>query len=196
LNKIYISNDIEKTKEELKEKYNNLYIFEDNDLKLNLVKEIKEEAYKTTDLEKYILIKAINFRIESQNALLKILEETPEKINFIILTTSKYALLETIRSRMSIEIIEYKIPEIELNINIDRLTTKTIYEVLKKTLSKQELKNFIYQLFKNIENPDDEILENFELAIKLVDLNTDREAILSLLLLSIRNLNGNLQTFK
>ena len=196
MNKIYISNDIEKTKEELKEKYNNLYIFEDNDLKLNLVKEIKEEAYKTTDLEKYILIKAINFRIESQNALLKILEETPEKINFIILTTSKYALLETIRSRMSIEIIEYKIPEIELNINIDRLTTKTIYEVLKKTLSKQELKNFIYQLFKNIENPDDEILENFELAIKLVDLNTDREAILSLLLLSIRNLNGNLQTFK
>jgi len=196
LNKIYISNDIEKTKEELKEKYNNLYIFEDNDLKLNLVKEIKEEAYKTTDLEKYILIKAINFRVESQNALLKILEETPEKINFIILTTSKYALLETIRSRMSIEIIEYKIPEIELNINIDRLTTKTIYEVLKKTFSKQELKSFIYQLFKNIENPDDEILENFELAIKLVDLNTDREAILSLLLLSIRNLNGNLQTFK
>jgi len=196
LNIIYISNDIEKTKEELISKYENLYIFEDIDLKLDMIKSIKEEAYQTSDEEKYILIKAINFRIESQNALLKILEETPKKVNFIILTTSKYALLDTIRSRMSIETFNYPLPEIEFDLNIKRLTTKDIYETLKKPLDKQELKSFIYQLFKNIENPDDEVLENFELAIKLVDLNTDKQAIISLLLLSIRNLNANLQTFK
>jgi len=196
LNLIYISNDIDKLKEELISKYENIYIFEDIDLKLDMVKEIKEEAYQTSEIEKYILIKAINFRIESQNALLKILEETPEKINFIILTTSKYALLDTIRSRMSIKTFNYPLPEIEFDLNIKRLTTKDIYETLKKPLEKQELKSFIYQLFKNIENPDDEVLENFELAIKLVDLNTDKQAIISLLLLSIRNLNANLQTFK
>ena len=128
--------------------------------------------------------------------MLKILEETPKKVNFIILTTSKYALLETIRSRMSIETFNYPLPKIEFDLNIKRLTTKDIYETLKKPLDKQELKSFIYQLFKNIENPDDEVLENFELAIKLVDLNTDKQAIISLLLLSIRNLNANLQTFK
>jgi DNA polymerase-3 subunit delta' len=196
LNLIYISNDIEKAKEEIVSIYENIYIFEDIDLKLELVKAIKEEAYQTTEKEKYILIKAINFRIESQNALLKILEETPEKINFIILTTSKYALLDTIRSRMSIKTINYKLPKIEFNLNINRLTTKDIYETLKKPLDKQELKSFIYTLFKNIKNPDSEILENFELAIKLIDLNSDRCAIISLLLLSIRNLNANLQTFK
>jgi DNA polymerase-3 subunit delta' len=193
LNIIYISNDIEKAKEEICNKYDDLYIFEDIDLKLDMVKHIKEEAYQTTDKEKFILIKAINFRIESQNALLKILEETPNKINFIILTTSKYALLDTIISRMSVETINYDLPKIEnINLNINRLTSKEIYETLKKPLNKQELKSFIYTLFKNIENPDNEVLENFELAIKLVDLNTDRQAIISLLLLSIRNLNANL----
>jgi DNA polymerase-3 subunit delta' len=196
LNLIYISNDIEKSKEELISKYENLYIFEDTDLKLDMVKQIKEEAYTTTEKEKYILIKAVNFRIESQNALLKILEETPDKINFIILTTSKYALLDTIKSRINIETLNYSLPKVEFDLNINRLTTKDIYETLKKQLDKQELKSFIYQLFKNIENPDDELLQNFELAIKLVDLNTDRQSILSLLLLSIRNLNANLQTFK
>jgi len=196
LNLIYISNDIEKTKQELIKKYENIYLFEDIDLKLEMVKAIKEEAYQTSDEEKYILIKAINFRIESQNALLKILEETPNKINFIILTTSKYALLDTIRSRISIETFNYPLPEVEFDLNIKRLTTKDIYETLKKPLDKQEIKSFIYQVFKNIESPDDEVLENFELAIKLVDLNTDRQAIISLLLLSIRSLNANLQTFK
>lgn len=196
MNIIYISNDIEKAKEEIISKYKNIYIFEDIDLKLELVKSIKEEAYQTTEKDKYILIKAVNFRIESQNALLKILEETPDKVNFIILTTSKYALLDTIKSRMSIKTINYNLPKIEFNLNINRLTTKDIYETLKKPLDKQELKSFIYEIFKNIQNPNKELLEDFELAIKLVDLNTDKQAIISLLLLSIRNLNANLQTFK
>jgi DNA polymerase-3 subunit delta' len=196
LNIIYISNDIEKAKEEIVSTYENIYIFEDIDLKLELVKSIKEEAYQTTEKDKYILIKAVNFRIESQNALLKILEETPDKVNFIILTTSKYALLDTIKSRMSIQTINYNLPKIEFNLNINRLTTKDIYETLKKPLDKQELKSFIYEIFKNIQNPNKELLEDFELAIKLVDLNTDKQAIISLLLLSIRNLNANLQTFK
>lgn len=196
MNIIYISNDIEKAKEEIVSTYENIYIFEDIDLKLELVKSIKEEAYQTTEKDKYILIKAVNFRIESQNALLKILEETPDKVNFIILTTSKYALLDTIKSRMSIKTINYNLPKIEFNLNINRLTTKDIYETLKKPLDKQELKSFIYEVFKNIKNPNKELLEDFELAIKLVDLNTDKQAIISLLLLSIRNLNANLQTFK
>jgi DNA polymerase-3 subunit delta' len=148
LNTIYISNDIEKAKEKIASEYENFYIFEDIDLKLELVKSIKEEAYQTTKENKYILIKAVNFRIESQNALLKILEETPDKVNFIILTTSKYALLETIRSRMSIKTINYPLPKVEFNLNINRLTTKDIYDTLKKSLDKQELKSFIYELFK------------------------------------------------
>ena len=192
MNIAFISNDIEKAKEELLSKYSNIVIFEDNELKLPLVREIKEEAYKTTNSEKIILIKTINLRIESQNALLKLLEETPDKIRFFILTTSKYALLDTIRSRVEIKNILFETPKIEINTNIDRLTTKDIYEILKNDMSKNELKTYIQELFKKIKNPNQRTLNNFELAIKLVDLNSDKQALLSLLLLSIRNNNGNL----
>lgn len=192
MNIAFISNDIEKAKEELLEKYQNIIIFEDNELKLPLVKEIKEEAYKTTNKEKIILIKAINLRIESQNAMLKLLEESPDKVRFFILTTSKYALLDTIRSRVEIKNINFEIPKIDININVDRLTTKDIYETLKKDISKNELKIYIQELFKKIKSPNQRVLDNFELAIKLVDLNSDKQALLSLLLLSIRDNNGNI----
>jgi len=192
LNIAFISNDIEKAKEKLIEEYSNIIVFEDNELKLALVKEIKEEAYKTTNKEKIILIKAINLREESQNSLLKLLEESPDKVRFFILTTSKYALLDTIRSRVEIKNINFEIPKIDININIDRLTTKDIYETLKKDISKNELKVYIQELFKKIKNPNQRVLNNFELAIKLVDLNSDKQAILSLLLLSIRDNNGNI----
>jgi len=192
LNIAYISNDIEKAKEKLLKEYENIIVFEDNELKLSLVKEIKEEAYKTTNKEKIILIKAINLREESQNALLKLLEESPDKVRFFILTTSKYALLDTIRSRVEIKNLNFEIPKIKIDINIDRLTTKDIYETLKKDISKNELKIYIQELFKKIKNPNERTLKNFETAIKLVDLNSDKQAILSLLLLSIRENNGNL----
>ena len=192
MNIAYISNDIDKTKEKLLEEFNNIILFEDIELKLPMVREIKEEAYRTTDKEKIILIKALNFRIESQNALLKLLEESPEKIRFFILTTSKYALLETIRSRVEIKVINYELPSVEIEINPNRLTTKDIYNSLKKEMTKQELKIYIQELFKKIKNPNERVLNNFELAIKLVDLNSDKQAILSLILLSIRESNGNI----
>lgn len=192
MNKAYISNDIEKAKEVLQKEYNDLIIFEDNELKLPMVKEIKEIAYKTSSTKKTILIKAINLRIEAQNALLKIVEETPENIEFLILTTSKYALLETIRSRVEIKYLNFEVANIEIDVNIDRLTTQNIYDILKKDITKQELKYYIMALFKKIKNPNKRVLDNFELAIKLVDLNSDKQALLSLILLSIRENNGNL----
>ena len=73
---------------------------------------------------KHILIKAVNLRIEAQNALLKLLEESPDNIHFIILTTSKYALLDTIRSRVEIKYLKYPSPKIEIPFLVDRLTTK------------------------------------------------------------------------
>ena len=192
MNIAFISNDIEKAKEEILSNYKNIIVFEDNELKLPLVKEIKEEAYKTTSEEKIILIKAINLRIESQNSLLKLLEETPNKVRFFILTTSKYALLDTIRSRVEIKTINYEIQKPKIELNLDRLTTKDIYETLKQDISKNELKIYIQELFKKIKNPNERVLRNFETAIKLVDLNSDKQALLSLLLLSIRDNNGNL----
>ncbi len=193
MNVAYISNDIEQAKDKILQMYDNVIVFEDNELKLSLVKQIKEEAYKTTPTTKHILIKAINLRIESQNALLKLLEESPNGIHFIILTTSKYALLETIRSRVEIKEIKFDEPVVDISFLVDRVTTKDIYQTLQKEFSKLELKKFITELFKKIKNPNKRVLKNFELAIRLVDLNADKQAIIALILLSIRDNNGNLQ---
>jgi DNA polymerase-3 subunit delta' len=193
LNIAYISNDIEKAKEKLLEEYEESILFEDNELKLPMVKEIKEEVYQTTDKPKTILIKAVTLRVEAQNSLLKILEETPDKVQLIILTTSKYALLDTIRSRVEVKEINFEKPQIDISFSLKNLTQKEIYEIVLKNgkkFSKLELKTFITELLKRVEEPNEELLNNFEMAMKLIDFNGDREAILSLLLLSIRNSNN------
>jgi DNA polymerase-3 subunit delta' len=193
LNIAYISNDIEKAKEKLLEEYEESILFEDNELKLPMVKEIKEEVYQTTDKPKTILIKAVTLRVEAQNSLLKILEETPDKVQLIILTTSKYALLDTIRSRVEVKEINFEKPQIDISFSLKSLNQKEIYEIVLKNgkkFSKLELKTFITELLKKVEEPNEELLNNFEMAMKLIDLNGDREAILSLLLLSIRNSNN------
>jgi DNA polymerase-3 subunit delta' len=193
LNIAYISNDIEKAKEKLLEEYEESILFEDNELKLPMVKEIKEEVYQTTDKPKTILIKAVTLRVEAQNSLLKILEETPDKVQLIILTTSKYALLDTIRSRVEVKEINFEKPQIDISFSLKSLNQKEIYEIVLKNgkkFSKLELKTFITELLKRVEEPNEELLNNFEMAMKLIDLNGDREAILSLLLLSIRNSNN------
>ena len=193
MNIAYISNDIEKAKEKLLEEYEESILFEDNELKLPMVKEIKEEVYQTTDKPKTILIKAVTLRVEAQNSLLKILEETPDKVQLIILTTSKYALLDTIRSRVEVKEINFEKPQIDISFSLKSLNQKEIYEIVLKNgkkFSKLELKTFITELLKKVEEPNEELLNNFEMAMKLIDLNGDREAILSLLLLSIRNSNN------
>ncbi len=192
MNTIYISNDIEKAKEEILQDYHNVKVFEDNELKLELVKEIKEFAYQTTKEKVFVLIKAINLRVESQNALLKLLEETPINITFLILTTSKYAVLETIRSRMALKYIKYPSPKINISFNPNRLTNNDIYEILKQKMSKNELKSFIYELFNELNAPSQKVLQNFEMAIKLVDLNANRNALCALLMLSIRQSNASI----
>ena len=193
MNIAYISNDIEKAKEKLLEEYEESILFEDNELKLPMVKEIKEEVYQTTDKPKTILIKAVTLRVEAQNSLLKILEETPDKVQLIILTTSKYALLDTIRSRVEVKEINFEKPQIDISFSLKSLNQKEIYEIVLKNgkkFSKLELKTFITELLKRVEEPNEELLNNFEMAMKLIGLNGDREAILSLLLLSIRNSNN------
>ncbi|MEJ5168673.1 MAG: DNA polymerase III subunit delta', partial [Arcobacteraceae bacterium] len=60
-----------------------------------------KEAYLATNETKYILLCGQSFRKEAQNSLLKILEESPKNIIFVMITTSKTSLLPTIMSRMS-----------------------------------------------------------------------------------------------
>ena len=59
-----------------------------------------KEAYIASNETKYLFLCGATFRVEAQNALLKILEEPPKNIVFILLVSSKNSLLPTIYSRL------------------------------------------------------------------------------------------------
>lgn len=88
---------------------------------VDAVREIRSNAFivpNESDKKIYILKNGQNMNEQAQNALLKILEEPPTYVFFIIVTTSRSTMLETVLSRVqtySILSDEIKISEKEEN---------------------------------------------------------------------------------
>lgn len=104
---------------------------------VDAVREIRSNAFivpNESDKKIYILKNGQNMNEQAQNALLKILEEPPTYVFFIIVTTSRSAMLETVLSRVqtySILSEEIKISEKEEN---------AVKEFVDALLSVDELK--------------------------------------------------------
>lgn len=67
------------------------------------VRQIRDDAFvvpNESDCKVYILKNGQNMNDQAQNAILKILEEPPSYVFFIILTTSRSTMLETVLSRV------------------------------------------------------------------------------------------------
>ena len=102
LSHILICKNVEKAKESLQEEYakeRHLFFIKDEFL-IDDAKEVIKEAYIAESANKYLILIAKGYRVEAQNALLKILEEPPRHIVFIVVAPSKTAFLPTIRSRL------------------------------------------------------------------------------------------------
>ncbi len=72
---------------------------------VDAVREIRDNAFivpNESDCKVYILKNAQNMNPQAQNAILKILEEPPSYVYFIIVTTSKSTMLETVLSRVQV----------------------------------------------------------------------------------------------
>lgn len=72
---------------------------------VDAVREIRDDAFivpNESDCKIYILKNAQNMNEQAQNAILKILEEPPSYVYFIIVTTSKSTMLETVLSRVQV----------------------------------------------------------------------------------------------
>lgn len=72
---------------------------------VDAVREIRDDAFivpNESDRKIYILKNAHNMNEQAQNAILKILEEPPSYVFFIIVTTSKSTMLETVLSRVQV----------------------------------------------------------------------------------------------
>ena len=180
MSKIIITDDFEKAIDKL----NPEEIIRVDELKVDDVQKIREIAYIAEKKLKTILIAAEKYSIVSQNALLKLLEEPPKNIDFILLAKSKYALLDTIKSRLVIEKMLFNVSE-ESNIDITKITNDKILELLQEDFDSVEIKKIIYKILKE-KTLNEEQMEILSNAIKMLELNIDKKAVLALIMLSIK----------
>lgn len=155
-----------------------------------------KEAYIASNEPKYILLCGSTFRKEAQNALLKLLEEPPRNVVFVIITTSKSALLPTILSRMPYKYMKTNIAVEPCSLDFKSLDMKEVYQFLKENqkISKIELKNLIESMMYKIHQQNIQLnskeLNTFSQAIKLNDLNSKPINVLTSLLLTLLHAKG------
>ena len=177
IGKIILHNDIfEKAQDLQKQIFAQNQIvreFACEELKMDDAHDIIAEAFIAEKETKTIIIVAQNFRNEAQNALLKILEEPPKNIHFIIITRNKTALLPTIRSRLVVEDMREKSEIAAFRLDITRLDLGKIFDFIKELNatenSKSASKEMIESLLLAIHNAgiklDENELEMFDNAL-------------------------------
>ena len=191
-------NDIETTINELVSKYplHSIRIIKNEEkeefLTAQAVQAIKE-AYIASNETKYIFLCGSTFRKEAQNSLLKVLEEPPRNVVFIIITNSKTSLLPTIYSRLPYKYLKTSVLKEESALNLNKLDLKDIYNFLKENqkISKNEAKQIVESILLKVNSQKIKLsakeLDFFSKSIKLLELNSRPINILTTLLLSLAN---------
>ncbi len=169
-----------------------IFWFQKEKILLDDVKIISDEVFISTGSEKYIIIETNEIATITQNALLKMFEEPPSNVYFLIIVPSKSILLSTIRSRFPIFELKNReefnspvpIPKLE-NFRLQDLKaflkdiSKINHEVAIKIIEEiflQNKQNFHFQ-------SDD--FKRLQKAIQLLNLNSNLEQIFTMFLLPI-----------
>ncbi len=162
------------------------------DFLLDDAKNVVKEAYIAENETKIIILGAKNYNIYAQNSLLKILEEPPRNIIFILVGETKNIFLPTIRSRLLVKELEYEEDKIEVEMDLGKLELNDIYDFVQKNsrIKKNELKNLLQNIITRAImqyhiNFRAKELEYFEKLLQLSDLNSRPTNILTSLLLII-----------
>ena len=195
---ILIVNDIESTVNELINKYplHSTRIIkneEKDEFQLAQATQAIKEAYISSNETKYIFLCGSTFRKEAQNSLLKVLEEPPRNVVFIIITNSKTSMLPTIYSRIPYKYLKKSVLKNESLLNINKLDLKDIYNFLKENqkISKNEAKDIVESILLKVNNQKIKLshreLDFFSKSIKLLELNSRPINVLTTLLLFLAN---------
>ncbi len=150
-----------------------------------------KEAYIASNNKKYIILCGTTFRSEAQNSLLKVLEEPPKNIVFIIVTTTKSTILPTIFSRLPHKYLKKSTINIASSLDIQKLDLKDTYSFLKENqkITKQEAKVVVESILLKVNEQKIKLtkkeLEMFSDSIKLIDLNSRPINVLTTLLLAL-----------
>ncbi|WP_187648190.1 DNA polymerase III subunit delta' [Nitrosophilus labii] len=189
---IIVTHNFERSLEFFKEriKPGYLHIIQRDEFKIEDAKDAIKEAYIATEKEKYIVLAAQKYNIYSQNTLLKILEEPPSNVVFIVITKAKSSLLPTIRSRLPIVSLKKEKKEL-FDIDIKNVDLKFVYSFLQesKKMQRDEAKEVVKALLKssfesNLKLKEEE-LDQFAKALRLLELNSNVQNVLTTLFLII-----------
>jgi len=191
---ILISSEIEANYERLKLELHPFRVvgfIEENDFKIEHAKAVINEAYISESQTKYIILGAKNFNAISQNALLKVLEEPPRNIEFIIISPTKSNLLPTVRSRLPIIKGEVSSELQKIELNLLKIDYGQVFAFLKEhsRIGKNDAKLLVESLYYRATVTDmlllsKEQLENFDKAYRLLELNSRPQNVLAMLLMS------------
>ena len=195
---ILISNDIEAEYERLKNllKPNRVVGFIEEKFLIEHAKAVIVEAYISESQIKYIILGALEFNSVSQNSLLKVFEEPPRSIEFIIITPTKSNLLPTVRSRLPILKGKRCFKEHKCELNLASLDYASVFSFLKinTRVKKSEAKIIVEALYNRATVIDMLILsqnqlDNFDKAYRLLELNSRPQSVLALVLMSFIDAN-------
>lgn len=167
-----------------------------DEFKVENAKEVIKEAYIAEEKPKYLILAALTYNIYAQNSLLKLLEEPPRNIVFILIAKSKTSLLPTIRSRIKVRFIKAEKEPLDLGLNLSNFGLNELFLFLKthKNISKEALKEIVQTLLEESVKQDIRLssseLDMFDKMMILSQLNSRPQNILSYLLLTILEARG------
>lgn len=189
---ILISSELEVEVERLESELKPLRVvkFIEENFKIEHAKAVVNEAYISESQTKYIVLAALEFTAVAQNSLLKLLEEPPVNIEFIIISPTKSNLLPTVRSRLPILKHNTSHEKISISLNLARIDYKEVFAFLKENarVKKNDAKELVEALFYKATVEDKLILttsqiESFDKAYRLLDLNSRPQSVLAMLVM-------------
>ena len=168
---------------------------EKGNIKEFLVEHAKQtiaKAYVASDELNYIILIAPSFSDIVQNRLLKILEEPPRNKAFIIITESKSAILDTIKSRMPITVLHEASSDEIFSLDIENLNLAKVYKFVQenKRISSVESQKIV-EIISTIAmksgryNLDETTLKLFSDSVKALDMGSPTSFILNTVLLKL-----------
>ena len=184
-----LEDEIERLEQELKP-YRVVKFLEEN-FKIEHAKAVLNEAYISESQTKYIVLAALEFTAVAQNSLLKLLEEPPANIEFIIISPTKSNLLQTVRSRLPILKNNTAHKKVSISLNLARIDYKEVFAFLKEhaRVKKNDAKDLVEALFYQATVQDRLILspsqlDSFDRAYRLLDLNSRPQSVLAMIIMS------------
>ncbi len=151
-----------------------------------------EKAYMASKVTTVIILGAKEFPPIIQNRLLKVIEEPPSGVEFILITPSKATILPTIRSRMPITILKESKEREECELDMRQLDLASVYDFIQKNkrIDMAQAKTLVEQISLGAINSnsftlDQKTLQLFANAYKALDVGSSAQFVLTTLLIKL-----------